>query len=316
MQASQRQSTRAKSAKVAVITAVAALGVFTAYGQTAPATGTAPPPQPAVSNSVTPAATNSAAAGNAVPQPAAATPEQGAFAAAAAVAEGDPAAKMFLQKCAGCHTIGKGKLTGPDLNESSKWQAPDLDKAIKVMESKVGPLTADDVVLLRDFLKSADVRDRLAAEQERFAKATAASFDPPSPVIGEALFTGRTQLAGGGLACVACHAVSGNGGNLALPLDGVHAKLGETPLQSAIEKTSFKVMTAAYRDHPVTKQEAIHLTAYLGSLQPTAPVATTRAPLAGAIGAAVLFIALGLAYGGRRTSVRQQLLRRRRDGLD
>ena len=75
-------------------------------------------------------------------------------------------------------------------------------------------------------------------------------------------------------------------------------------------------MTAAYRNHPVTKQEAIHLTAYLGSLQPTAPVATTRVPLAGAIGAAVLFVALGLVYGGRRTSVRQQLLRRRRDGLD
>jgi mono/diheme cytochrome c family protein len=230
--------------------------------------------------------------------------------------EGDPAAKLFLQKCAGCHTVGKGKLTGPDLNEAATWQAPDLDKGIKAMEVKVGPLANEDIVVLRDFLKSTDVRDRLAAEQERFAKATAASFDPPSPAIGEALFTGRTQLSGGGMACVACHAVSGSGGNLALPLDGVHAKLGETPLQSAIEKTSFKVMTAAYRNHPVTKQEAIHLTAYLGSLQPATTTTSTRVPLAGAIGAAVLFVALGLVYGGRRMSVRQQLLRRRRDGLD
>ncbi|MGB5035606.1 MAG: hypothetical protein WBQ66_03310 [Blastocatellia bacterium] len=316
MQTSHQPSTRARSAKLAVLFAVAALGAFTAYGQTAPATGSAPSPQPAVSNSAAPAVTNSAPDGKAVPQPAAATPAQDASGAAPAVAEGDPAAKLFLQKCAGCHTIGKGKLTGPDLNEASTWQAPDLDKGIKAMEVKVGPLANEDIVLLRDFLKSADVRDRLAAEQERAAKATAASFDPPSPIIGEALFTGRTQLSGGGMACIACHSVSGNGGNLALPLDGVHAKLGETPLQSAIEKTSFKVMTAAYRNHPVTKQEAIHLTAYLGSLQPTAPVATTRVPIAGAIGAAVLFVALGLAYGGRRTSVRQQLLRRRRDGLD
>ena len=82
----------------------------------------------------------------------------------------------------------------------------DADKAIKVMESKVGPLRSEDIIQLRDLLKSADVRDRLAAEQERVAKATAAAFDPPSPAIGAALFTGRTALAGGGVACISCHA--------------------------------------------------------------------------------------------------------------
>ena len=301
MQSSQHPSSRERSAKIAVLVAVAALGAFTAYGQT----GT-PPVQ---SQTSTPAAASASA-----PQ---ATPSPAAAAGAPVAGDGDPAAKLFLQKCAGCHTVGKGKLTGPDLNESSTWQAPDLDKAIKVMEAKVGPLKSEDIVSLRDLLKSADVRDRLAAEQERVAKATAAAFDPPSPTIGAALFTGRTALAGGGVACISCHSAGGAGGNLAVPLDGVHAKLGETPLQSAIEKTSFKVMTAAYRNHPVTKQEAIHLTAYLGTLQPTTPAASTRLPLAGAVGAAVLFVVLGFVYGGRRTSVRQQLLmRRRRDGLD
>lgn len=300
MQSSQQPSSRAKSAKIAVLFAVAALGAFTASGQT----GT-PPVQ-------TPTATPAAASASA-PQ---ATPSPVAAPGAPAAGDGDPAAKLFLQKCAGCHTVGKGKLTGPDLNESSTWQAPDLDKAIKVMETKVGPLKPEDIVSLRDLLKSADVRDRLAAEQERVAKATAAAFDPPSPTIGAALFTGRAALAGGGVACISCHATGGVGGNLAVPLDGVHAKLGETPLQSAIEKTSFKVMTAAYRNHPVTRQEAIHLTAYLGTLQPTTTAASSRVPLAGAIGAAVLFVTLGFVYGGRRTSVRQQLLRRRRDGLD
>ncbi len=300
MQSSLQHSSSVRSAKIAVLFAVAALGAFTAYGQT----GTPPVQSPASTPAVA-----SAPAPQATPSPTAAP-------GAPVAGDADPAAKLFLQKCAGCHTVGKGKLTGPDLNEASTWQAPDLDKAIKVMESKVGPLRSEDIIQLRDLLKSADVRDRLAAEQERVAKATAAAFDPPSPAIGAALFTGRTALAGGGVACNSCHATGGVGGNLAVPLDGVFAKLGETPLQSAIEKTSFKVMTAAYRNHPVTKQEAIHLTAYLGTLQPTTAASSTRVPLAGAIGAAVLFVTLGFVYGGRRTSVRQQLLRRRRDGLD
>lgn len=239
------------------------------------------------------------------PQPAAAPP-------------GDAGAQLFLQKCAGCHTIGKGKLTGPDLNVAATWQPADLDRTIKTMEAKVGPLPDDQISTLRDLLKSADVKDRIAAEEAHAAAALAAKFEPGQYAVGAALFTGDKPLANGGTACIACHTTNGRGGTLGPDLTGVFAKLGEIPLQSACEKTNFKIMAAAYRAHPVTKQEALHLAKYLEGVATATPPA--RPPLPSGLiglGASVLVVGgLGLAYRTRSAGTRKRLIRRHRDVVD
>lgn len=231
---------------------------------------------------------------------------------------GDAGAQLFLQKCAGCHTIGKGKLTGPDLNVAATWQPADLDRTIKTMEAKVGPLPDDQIATLRDLLKAADVKDRIAAEETRAAAAMAAKFEPGSPTIGAALFTGKTPLANGGTACIACHTTNGRGGTLGPDLTGVFDKLGEIPLQSACEKTNFKIMAAAYRTHPVTKQEALHLAKYLESAGTAAPIATAPPPVAFVgLGAAALAVAgIGVLYRTRSAGTRKRLIRRHRDVVD
>jgi mono/diheme cytochrome c family protein len=224
----------------------------------------------------------------------------------------DAVARTFLQKCAGCHTVGRGKLTGPDLNDAATFPMPDLTRAIKSMEKKVGPLSDTDVATLADLLKDPKVRERIKAEEERTAKAAAALLGPPSAETGAALFSGREPLENGGAACASCHVVRGSGGTLGPDLTGVYAKLGEAPLASACEKASFKIMSAAYRDHPVTKQEALHLTRFFATVaephvgRPDPPVA-----LYGAAAAVVGLGALALAYRKRAPGVRKNLSRRR-----
>lgn len=230
-------------------------------------------------------------------------------------ADGDKAAQVYVKKCAGCHTIGRGRLTGPDLNESIGWAEADLSRAIKAMEKNVGPMSEDEVKMLVDFLKDPSVKTRLKDEEERVAKMLAASFAPASPAIGEALYTGRIPLQNGGLACAACHSVTGATGMLGPDLGGVYQKLGEAPLQSAIEKANFKVMNAAYINNPVTKQEAIHLTAYFKSIQHR-QAGTVPVFLYGTAGAAACLIVLGLLVRNRAADTRKKLVRRRRNVVD
>jgi mono/diheme cytochrome c family protein len=185
------------------------------------------------------------------------------------------------------------------------------------MEKSVGPLTDEEIQTLVDLLKSPDVRDRIAAESERVALAMAAKFDPPDAAVGELLFTGGRSLENGGGSCAACHSVDGRGGGLGPDLKGVFAKMGETPLVSACEKTAFKIMDAAYRDHPVTRQEALHLAKYLAVVA-EAPAGPAVAPV-GAIGAgaaAAALAAIVLGYRRRGPAARKTLLRRRNRVLD
>ena len=254
----------------------------------------------------------SASARAQTPEPAPAAPAP----ASAPDAAHDDAARMFLQKCAGCHTVGRGKLSGPDLNDSATWPVPDLSRAIKSMEPKVGPLPDDAVATLADLLKDPKVKERIKAEEGRVAAAPAAAFDPPSAELGAALFSGREPLANGGSACVACHVVNGRGGTLGPDLTAVFAKLGEAPLVSACEKANFKIMSSTYRDHPVTRQEALHLTEFFAVAAASPPAADP--PVAG-YGAAAALVGLGilaLVYRKRAFGVRRNLLRRRSDGVD
>jgi cytochrome c2 len=249
------------------------------------------------------------------PRPPEAAPGQTAPVVETPVVQEDLQARLFVQKCVACHTIGRGRLTGPDLNESVGWAPADLARAVKKMEVKVGPLPDLEVQALVEFLKAADVRERLKAEEARAAAAVAAQLAPPSAEAGERLFHGTQPLQNGGLACIACHIVAGRGGKLGPDLTGVYDKLGETPLVSACEKASYKIMAAAYRDHPITKQEALHLTRYLSTVAAATP--QPEAPLipVGSFAGVVCVGVLMLLYR-RRAGVRARLVRRAADGLD
>jgi mono/diheme cytochrome c family protein len=238
--------------------------------------------------------------------------------------EEDLVADFYLSRCAGCHTIGEGELTGPDLAPASGWPAPDLTKAVERMEKNVGPMTGDEVAFLVELLQDSEVKPRLSAARERQVMEMAATLEPASPAAGEALFHGGRAFANGGVACSACHRSGGpgrvRGGTLAADLTDAATRLGEQALISAAENPGFPLMRAAYGSRPVTRQEAVHLAAYLEEVDEEtgdgraaiAAAPNTAAWIGwGGTGAAALFLgAMVLLYRGRNRGVRARLVRR------
>lgn len=235
----------------------------------------------------------------------------------------DLAADFYLSRCAGCHTIGEGYLSGPDLAPSTDWPAADLAKAVERMEKNVGPMTDEQVAAQVELLKDPQVKQRLSAARERQVMEMAATLEPASPELGEALFHGRRAFEARGVACSACHRVprggQARGGNLAADLTRAASRLGEQALIAAAENPGFPLMRAAYADHPVTRQEAVHLAAYLEEVEAEAgdgrraPTAGSRAEAIGWWGGGTAFLFLAamiFLYRGRNRGIRSRLVRR------
>lgn len=204
----------------------------------------------------------------------------------------DAAAVAYAMKCMGCHTIGGGVLSGPDLKNSATYPRQTVLDAIKRMEKNVGPLAESDLTLMADFLLSPDAAERIVAHREQQQLREAAAMAPPNAELGKALFFGSTSFSNGGAACGACHQAGGRGGNLAVSLEDAFTRLGAQPLQATAESPGFPVMRAIYTPLPVTKQEAVHLVKYLEEVARN-PAAPSQLPLhLAGVGGTVLVLAL------------------------
>jgi len=236
-------------------------------------------------------------------------------AAAAATADTpedmDRAPVLYAQKCIGCHTIGGGALSGPDLKPTSNWPRQDLRAAILRMEEKVGPMSEDEIETLTDFLLDPGAAERLEAQRQQAAMRHAAQLEPPSVDKGRDLFHGMTTLMNEGISCSACHQAGGWGGNVASSLEESYTRIGETPLMSTIESPGFPVMRAIYTDEPVTKQEAAHIVAYLKHIDENPQEATViPLELIGVIGTIAFMALLARLYRNRQRGTRARLVAR------
>jgi mono/diheme cytochrome c family protein len=230
---------------------------------------------------------------------------------AATTPSGNPGAKIFLQKCTGCHTVGAGNLSGPDLKPTITWPRADLEAAIVRMEKSVGPLDPAEIGALADLLLSPDGAGDIAAAQQQLVLAQTATLDPPSPEKGRALFHGQATFTNGGVSCAACHEAGGRGGNLAVELHTSFSRLGELPLKSAMENPGLPLMKAVYATRPITPQESVHVAAYLETLADQ-PMRASNPPLqAAGMGIAALALGgIGVGYRKRLRGVRADLVRR------
>lgn len=250
-----------------------------------------------------------------------------------AISQTEDGSAIFSQKCTGCHTIGKGKLVGPDLAASREWSSTDLTTAVKRMQQMTGPLQDQEITALVKYLKSSAGSAPPAvpstggtpavAPPDKSAPSTSTSAPagapavidvttaPGSAAVGRRLFNGEQPLVNGGLSCIACHQAEGNGGSIGADLSQIANKMPAPALVAACEATPFKLMKDVYAKHPVTKEEAINLTKYFESIKGN-PKRERTVPVGwlGIGGSAAMMAVIAWGYRNRKKGAREKLQRR------
>lgn len=205
--------------------------------------------------------------------------------------------EMFQQSCAVCHTVGGGRLVGPDLQGVTERREEDW--LISFIQSSQDMIAARDPVAVQLFEEYAqmpmpdqpysDEQVRqildyirvesggeaaapapLRAETEESVEAGSpqrAAADSAAAVRrGRELFVGRTRFADGGPTCSSCHTVDAagvaTGGALSLDLTAAYSRLSENGLRAIISNPPFPVMAAAMGAAP-TEEETADLIAFL-----------------------------------------------------
>ena len=221
----------------------------------------------------------------------------------------------FKSVCAVCHTIGGGKLIGPDLlnvqdRHSEDWIINFVQSSQSVIKS--GDQYADSIykaynqLLMPDHpnLNNAQVKGLIAyiKTQSSMPSTTIAATTQPqgNSDRGKELFVGNIRFMNNGAACNSCHnvAMQGymSGGALGKDLTHAIARLSADGVSGIITGLPFPQMKETYAAHPVTPQETADLTAFLVKVDKEAALTATSKTgnclLVGGITGLVLLIIL------------------------
>jgi cytochrome c2 len=252
----------------------------------------------------------------------------------------EPGEQVFKTTCFACHTIGSGRLIGPDLagvheRRSQEW----LERFTKSSQSMIKAGDAEAVALFEEY-NSLLMPDALASEEEirqvldyiKFQSSGAAAsveasadqpLTPAEPateediLAGQEMFQGNIRFENGGPACNACHEVRNDavigGGILAIELTSVFSRMGGAGVTAMLGRSPYPVMQAAYEDRSLAEGEVTALVAFLEYADSEQYNQLPRDYgiglfASGAVGAGVLFFFFGFVWRGRkRGSVNQAI---------
>lgn len=258
-----------------------------------------------------------------------------------ATAAGNEAATVFRQNCMSCHTIGGGKLVGPDLKHVTQrkdraWLAgfitdprPYLASdpyALKLKQEAGGavmpPIAGMTQAKAQTLLALIEAESKLKTSQFQGLQITDEPFTPADVARGLRIFTGERALAKGGTSCVSCHTVKGlgglSGGRLGPDLTQVLERLqGRKGLAAWLQAPATPTMRPAFADRPLTNEELLALVAFLESEAKTRVGPDTGASqlsffLLGMGGATVCLVTADAVWRRRFRSVRRALVRGQR----
>ncbi len=248
-----------------------------------------------------------------------------------------PGEQDYQTLCAACHTVGGGRLIGPDLagvheRRSEEW----LVEFVQSSQSMIERGDPDAVAIFEEYsnllmpdppLSEAQIRDVVAylraASAETVSQQPAASVAgpaanpeeplpmPPEAEIlrGQDLFQGRIRFANGGPTCNACHEVVNDavigGGILAVELTTVFSRLGGRGVQAIVGASPFPVMQAAYQERALTENEVTSLVSFFQYADQQSAFQTPRDYglglfISGLIGTVILFGFFAILGRGRK----------------
>lgn len=250
-------------------------------------------------------------------------------------------ADYFRQNCMSCHTIGGGRLTGPDLKNVA--QRKDRAWLVRFILDPKGMIDSGDpyaLELQRDargaimplvqgmskaraeaLLDLIEAESKLEKSQFAGVQLSDRPFTEQDVQRGRDLFLGRQRLKNGGPACFSCHAVTGlgglGGGQLAPDLTTVFERYeGRKTLATWLTAPATPTMQSVYRNQPLDPEEVLPLVAYFQHTLQRSPEdpATARLNFV-LIGLGGTLLVLGLfdvLWARRFRAVRRPLIERKR----
>ncbi len=259
-----------------------------------------------------------------------------------AIAAGSPAAAQeaadfFRENCTSCHTIGGGRLTGPDLKgvvaiRDRQWltqfmQSPQAmmdrgdptalklrQEARDVVMPTINGMTAARAEALLTLIEA---ESKLEKSQFMGMQITDRPFTPSDIDQGRLLFSGLTRLAKGGPSCISCHTARDlgglSGGRLGPDLTRVFERLeGRKNLAAWLTAPATPTMAPIFKRHALTPEEILPLIAYLEDAARKGGEDSSAAPLTffliGLGGAALGLMLFDQAWKERFRSVRRTLV--------
>ena len=244
----------------------------------------------------------------------------------------------YRQNCMNCHTIGGGRLAGPDLKDVTKRK--DAEWLIGFMQNPRGVVESGDPYAAKlveetpggaimptppgmtryraeQLLKLIEAESKLEKSQFQGVRISNKPFTDKDRIAGHELFVGTRALKNGGTACNACHTIHGlsalGGGRLGPDLTRVYERLkGRKTLGAWLTAPATETMQPIFKNHPLEANEIHSLSAYFEAAasqsEPNAASARIAFLLTGlAVAVGVVFL-FDVMWKGRFNSVRGPLV--------
>lgn len=252
---------------------------------------------------------------------------------------GQDAAPDYRQNCMSCHTIGGGRLTGPDLRNID--QRKDRDWLTRFIMDPRAVIDSGDpyaLELMKDARNAvmptlpgmtrarADALLNLIAEESQLEKSqfigvqiSDRPFTAADVETGRLLFLGRQPLNKDGPACISCHSAHGigalGGGTLAPDLTTVFERYeGRKVLSTWLSAPATPTMQSVYRNAALDAEEILPIVAYFQHTLQRNPDDTVTSRLnfvlLGLGGTIVILGLFDVIWRGRLKSVRRTLVHR------
>ena len=245
-------------------------------------------------------------------------------------------ADFFKLNCSSCHTIGGGRLTGPDLKNVTERK----DKAwlIKFIQDPRASIDAGDAYaqqLVQEargaimptlptvtkaraeaLMNLIEAESKLPKSQFQGVQISDRPFTPADVQRGRDLFLGNTRLKNGGAPCISCHNVNGigglGGGLLGPDLTTVFERYdGRKTLSTWLSAPATPTMQATFKETPIDADEILPLVAFFQSTNQMAggdnSTARINFLLLGLGGTVVLLALFDVIWNKRFRAVRRPL---------